>query len=158
MQCLLKIKNKIFRLMMGTIAVAALYSCSAPKERIVLKQIKDVVADATSDPKLKAQAIFYNPNPESGKLKAISVDIFVNEKKVGTVDQQMKIKIPAKGEFTVPLEVNLNMKELGFMDTVLGMLGGKKFDVRYAGHLKVTYHGIPIKVPVNYKDQIRVSF
>jgi hypothetical protein len=82
----------------------------------------------------------------------------VNEKKVGTVDQQMKIKIPAKGEFTVPLEVNLNMKELGFMDTVLGMLGGKKFDVRYAGHLKVTYHGIPIKVPVNYKDQIRVSF
>ena len=132
--------------------------CSGPKERIVLKQIKDVVADASSDPKLKAQAVFYNPNPERGKLKAINVDIYINEKKVGRVDQEMKIVIPSKGEFTVPLEVSLNMKELGFMDTVFGMLGGKKFDVRYEGYLKVTYHGFPIKVPVKYKDQIRVSF
>ena len=133
-------------------------SCSTPKERIVLRQVKDVVADATSDPKLKAQAVFFNPNPQQGKLKSIKVDIYVNEKKVGVVDQTMKIKIPAKGEFTVPLEVGLNMKELGFMDTVFGMLGGKKFDIRYEGHLKVSYHGVPIKVPVNYKDQIRVRF
>ena len=91
-------------------------------------------------------------------LKSINVEIFVNEKKVGVVDQTMKIKIPAKGEFTVPLEVGLNMKELGFMETVFGMLGGKKFDVRYEGHLKVSYHGVPIKVPVKYKDQIRVRF
>ena len=84
--------------------------------------------------------------------------IYINEKKVGRVDQEMKIVIPSKGDFTVPLEVNLNMKELGFMDTVFGMLGGKKFDVRYEGYLKVTYHGFPIKVPVKYKDQIRVSF
>lgn len=141
------------------ITVSLLFqSCSAPKERIVLRQVKDVVADATSDPKLKAQAVFFNPNPQQGKLKSIQVDIYVNEKKVGVVDQTMKIKIPAKGEFTVPLEVGLNMKELGFMDTVFGMLGGKKFDIRYEGHLKVSYHGVPIKVPVNYKDQIRVRF
>jgi LEA14-like dessication related protein len=143
-----------------TIVVLAILfqCCSAPKERIVLKQIKDVLVDASSDPRLKAQAVFHNPNPERGKLKAINVDIYINEKKVGRVDQQMKILIPSKGDFTVPLEVNLNMKELGFMDTVFGMLGGKKFDVRYEGFLKVTYHGIPIKVPVKYKDQIRVSF
>ncbi len=70
----------------------------------------------------------------------------------------MKIKIPAKGEFTVPLEVNLKMKELGFMDTVFGMLGGKKFDIRYEGYLKVNYRGVPIKVPVHYKDEVRVRF
>ena len=137
--------------------VAFLQSC-APKEKVVLKQIRDVVVDAASDPHLKAQAVLYNPNSDRGRLKQIKVDIYINEKKVGRIDQDMKIQIPARGEFTVPLKVDLAMKELGFMDTLFGMLGGKKLDVRYEGYLKVTYHGFPIKVPVNYKDQVRVSF
>ncbi|HYG20068.1 MAG TPA: LEA type 2 family protein [Ohtaekwangia sp.] len=139
------------------VGVAILQSC-VPDERVVLKQIKDVVVDASSDPRLKAQAIFYNPNRERGRLKKIKVDIYVNGKKVGTVDQEMKITIPSRGEFTVPLEVNLAMKELGFMDTLMGMLGGKKLDVRYQGFLKLTYKGFPVKVPVDYKDEIRVRF
>jgi LEA14-like dessication related protein len=157
---LMIVKDCIGRLATSVLIVVILFlqSCSTPKERIVLKQIRDVVVDASSDPRLKAQAIFFNPNPERGNLKAIKVDIYVNEKKVGSIDQKMKIKIPSRGEFTVPLEVGLKMKELGFMDTLFGMLGGKKLDVRYEGHLKVTYHGVPIRVPVNYKDQIRVSF
>jgi LEA14-like dessication related protein len=91
-------------------------------------------------------------------LKNIDVDIFVNGKKAGSVKKDYRIKIPAKGEFTVPLEVSLNMKELGLMDTILGMIGGKKFDVEYVGNLRLNYKGIPIKVPVKHKDQIRVSF
>ena len=143
----------------GMVLIAGFFqSCATPKEKIVLRQIKDVVADATSDPKLKGQAVFYNPNPQSGKLKSINVEIYVNEKKVGSVDQTMKIKIPAKGEFTVPLEVKLAMKELGLMDTILGFLGGKKFNIEYKGSIRINYNGLPIRVPVHYKDEIRVRF
>ena len=140
------------------LALTVLAGCQRPSEDIVLRQVRDVVADATSDPTLKAEAVFYNPNSISGKLKHIDVEIFVNGKKAGVVKKDYKIKIPAKGEFTVPLEVQLNMKELGLMDTILGMIGGKKFDVEYIGKLKLNYRGIPIKVPVKHKDQIRVSF
>ena len=132
--------------------------CKSPKEDIVLRQIRDVVVDATSDPMLKANAIFYNPNSMRGKLKKIDVDIFVNGKKAASVNQQLKTVIPANSEFSVPIEVKLAMKELGFMDTLLGMIGGKKFEVRYEGSLKLTYHGFPINVPVNYKDEVRVRF
>ena len=132
--------------------------CKSPKEDIVLRQIRDVVVDATSDPMLKANAIFYNPNSMRGKLKKIDVDIFVNGKKAASVNQQLKTVIPANNEFSVPIEVKLAMKELGFMDTVLGMIGGKKFEVRYEGSLKLTYHGFPINVPVSYKDEVRVRF
>jgi LEA14-like dessication related protein len=132
--------------------------CKAPKEDIVLRQIRDVVVDATSDPMLKANAIFYNPNSMRGKLKKINVDIFVNGKKAASVNQQLKTVIPANNEFSVPIEVKLAMKELGFMDTLLGMIGGKKFEVRYEGSLKLSYHGFPINVPVSYKDEIRVRF
>jgi len=132
--------------------------CHRPEEDIVLRQIRDVVVDANKEPMLKANAIFYNPNNMRGKLKRINVEIFVNGKKAANVDQQLKTVIPAKKEFVVPLEVKISMKELGFMDTLLGVIGGKKFEIRYEGFLKLTYRGIPIKVPVNYKDEVRVRF
>ena len=75
-----------------------------------------------------------------------------------SVHQELKTSIPANGEFTVPIEVKLAIKELGFMDTLLGMIGGKTFEVRYEGALKLSYHGAPINVPVNYKDEIRIRF
>lgn len=133
-------------------------SCKTPKEDIVLRQIKDVVVDGTTAPMLKAQAIFFNPNPQHGKLKRINVEIFVDGKKAGTVDQELNTIIPANGEFTVPLEVKLAMQELGFLDTIFSVLGGKKFEVRYEGVLKVNYHGFPLRVPVKYKDEVRVKF
>jgi LEA14-like dessication related protein len=140
------------------VLILTISSCSMPKEKIELRQIKDVIADATSEPMLKAKAIFYNPNDTRARLKKIDVEIFVNGKKVGKVDQDLKLIIPAKDEFSVDLEVKLALKELGFMDTLFGMLGGKKFQIEYKGFLKLTYHGFPIRVPVNYKDEIRVKF
>jgi len=138
--------------------VIALIGCERPKEKIVLKSVRDVVVDATTEPTLKANAIFFNPNNVKGKLKKIDVEIFVNGKKAAKVDQEFNTQIPANSEFTVPLQVNLAMKELGFMDTVLGMIGGKKFEVHYLGSLKLSYKGVPIKVPVDYKDDVRVRF
>jgi LEA14-like dessication related protein len=158
--CVQKIKNfRMLRisLLLAALAIAAV-GCKRPKEDIVLRQIKDVVVDATSDPMLKANAIFYNPNSMRGRLKEIDVDIFVNGKKAASVDQDLKTIIPANSEFTVPIEVKLAIKELGFMDTLLGVIGGKTFEVRYEGSLKLSYHGFPIQVPVRYKDDVRIRF
>lgn len=79
-----------------------LQACQRPKEDIVLRQIRDVVADVSDDPTLKAQAIFFNPNTMRGKLRHISVDIYVNGKKAGSVKKDYKITIPSRAEFTVP--------------------------------------------------------
>jgi LEA14-like dessication related protein len=137
---------------------SVLFQCQKPDEDIVLKRIKDVVVDATTDPMLKANAVFYNPNKVRGRIKKVKVDIYVNGKKAGSVDQDFKLVVPSQAEFTVPIEVKLAMKELGFMDTVLGLIGGKKYEVRYEGFLKLSYHGFPIKVPVDYKDEVRIRF
>lgn len=135
-----------------------LTGCKKPDEEIVLRDIKDVVVDASSDPMLKANAIFYNPNKVRGKLKKIDVEIFVDGKRAASVDQVMKTSIPAQSEFTVPLEVKLAMKELGFMDTLFGVIGGKTFNIHYKGALKLTYRGLPINVPVDYKDEVKLRF
>lgn len=132
--------------------------CQKPDQPIVLKRIKDVVVDATTEPMLKAQAVFHNPNNVRMRLKKIKIDIIINGKKTGEIDQDLKTVIPARDEFTVPLEVKLAMKEIGFFDTIFSMLGGKKFAVQYKGVLKLSYHGVPIRVPVDYSDEIKVRF
>ena len=154
----IEMKRKLTAILCILGLITIFFSCEKPDQDIELKMVRDVVADANTDPMLKAEAIFYNPNNVSGKLRHINVDIFVNGKKAGTVEKDYRIKIPAKGEFSVPLEVKLNMKELGTVQTLLGLIGGKKFDIEYLGKLGLTYHGLPVKVPVKYKSQIRVSF
>jgi LEA14-like dessication related protein len=144
--------------LVAVLLVFVLLSCERPTEKIQLKTIRDVVVDAAKDPTLKANAVFFNPNNMKGKLKNIDVEIFINGKKTANVKQSYNMMIPANSEFTVPLVVNLNMKELGFMDTLLGMVGGKKYEVRYEGSIKLNYRGIPVKVPVKYKDDIKLRF
>jgi LEA14-like dessication related protein len=139
------------------IAVATL-SCRAPKDEIVLRQIKDVVVDSGSSPKLKARAILYNPNNTRIRLKKIDVEIFIAGKKAGEVNQDLKLTIPPKDEFFVDLEVLLSLKEINLADAIFGILGSKKLQVEYKGYLKISYHGLPMKVPVDYKDEIRLKF
>jgi len=132
--------------------------CRTPKEQIEFLGIKDVVVDAASDPKLKASAFFFNPNNTRMKLKKIDIEIFYEDKKVGEIDQKLNISIPAKKEFSIPFEVNLAIKELSIVNTLLSMIGGKKMEIHYKGHLKLTYHGFPVRVPVDFTDDIRARF
>jgi LEA14-like dessication related protein len=155
-----EMKNLMIRFSTFTLLVGLVFlqSCKRPSEDVVLRNIKDVVIDAHTDPMLRANAIFYNPSDMRGRLRRINVDIYVDGKKAATVNQKLKTVIPARGEFTVPLEVKLAIKELGVMNTLLGVVGGKKFEVRYEGSLGLSYHGLPIKVPVKHKDYVRIRF
>jgi len=156
---MVRVSRRMLRLSALLAVIGLMFGgCQKPDQPIVLKRIKDVVVDATTDPMLKAQAIFHNPNNVRMRLKKIKIDIIINGKKTGEIDQDLKTVIPARSEFTVPLEVKLAMKEVGFLDTIFSMLGGKKFAVQYKGVLKLSYHGVPIRVPVDYNDEIRVKF
>jgi LEA14-like dessication related protein len=137
--------------------VLLLQGCG-PKEDIEFKYVKDVIVDANTEPLLKGNAVLYNPNKQRMKLRKINVDVYINDKKTARIDQEPSIAIPAEAEFTVPLEVKLNMKELGFMDTLFGVLGGKKMKVRYKGTISITYKGIPVRVPVDYESTVNFRF
>ena len=136
-----------------------LFSC-VPKEQVVLRNIKDVIVDAGIDgnAKLNAVAIFYNPNAIRMKLKEIDVEVMVDGKKSAHARQKFNFEIPAKAEFSVPLEVQLALKEIGLLDTLLSLFGGKKYEIRYVGFVRVKVHGIAIKVPIDYKDEIKLKF
>lgn len=140
------------------LVTSLLFTSCLPKEDIVLRQIKSVVGDISDEPTLKAQVVFFNPNPQRGTLKRIEADVFVAGKKAAVVDQKVNIKVPANSEFTLPLELKINLKEQGMISTLLGLVGAKKIKVRYKGYVLVVYKGIPVKVPIDREEEVRLKF
>jgi LEA14-like dessication related protein len=90
------------------------------------------------------------------KLKKVEIDIFVDGVKAGRVDQKPGTIIRPNSEFTVPLEVQLHLKEMGLVDTILSFIGGKKHEVQFTGKLKVTISGFPVRIPVDHKEQVKL--
>lgn len=150
--------KRINLILIACLMGALLSQGCGPKEDIEFKYVKDVIVDANTEPLLKGNAVLYNPNKQRMKLRKINVDVYVNDKKTARIDQEPSLLIPSEAEFIVPLEVKLNMKELGFMDTLFGVLGGKKMKVRYKGTISVTYKGIPVRVPVDYESTVNFRF
>ncbi|MEZ4946828.1 MAG: LEA type 2 family protein [Cyclobacteriaceae bacterium] len=139
------------------VVLVSLIGC-VPKEQVVLRAIENVelAPGEGVDPILKADARFYNPNKIRMKIKAIELDVFIDGKKTARVDQKLKSVIKSQSEFTLPLEVQLSMKEIGLVDALLGLFGGKKYLLNYKGHIKVTIKGFPLRIPVDYTKEVKL--
>ena len=130
----------------------------APKEQVVFKKVMNIRVDAISNtPVLKADLILFNPNKKGAKLKKIKMDIFINDKKGGEVDQVLNQKIKGNSDFTVPVEVKINMKELGLFDTLINIFGGKKYSLHMVGKIRVSVNGFAVTVPVDETQEIRLK-
>lgn len=131
-------------------------SC-VPKEQVVLRSvaIKEVNPGSEGNPILKADAIFYNPNSSRMRLKRIKIDVMIDETKTARIDHQADALIKANSEFTVPLEVQLDLKEIGLLNTIVNLFGGKTYEIHFVGYLKVNVNGFPVKIPVDYKEPFK---
>ena len=129
----------------------------APKEQVVFRKVLNVRVDVVSNvPILKADMVFYNPNKQGAKLKKIDIDLLVNEKKGGEVNQVLNQKIKGESEFTVPIEIKINAKELGLFDTLINILGGKKYSIRMVGKIRISINGFAISVPVDETQELKL--
>jgi hypothetical protein len=136
----------------------SLNSC-LPKEVVQLKDILNlaVVPGPNGDPVLHGDAVFFNPNKSRLKLKAIKVEVFVDEKKAAVADHELDIVVKGNSEFTVPLEVQLQLKDIGLMDTLRSLFGGKTYQLHYVGSLRVNINGFPFRVPIDHREEFKLK-
>lgn len=145
------------RISLTLLACLLLASCG-PYQPVVLKSVKNVHVESLDREKAKltADASLHNPNQLRARLKKISVNVKVDGKDAATVDQKLKSIIKPKSDFIVPIEVYISLKEFGIMDTIFSLLSGKKYKVEYKGHLRMKVGGVPVKVPIEFEDEVRL--
>jgi LEA14-like dessication related protein len=141
----------------GLMILAVMAGC-VPKKDVEFRRVENVQFEAAAkSPMLRADVVLYNPNNTKGKLKKIELDILVNDKKVGTIDQVLDQSIHGMAEFTVPVHVSVDMKELGLLDTLVSLFGGKKYVIRIVGKVKGKVQGFGITVNVDHKEEIKLK-
>lgn len=131
-----------------------------PDKEVVLRRLDNIelTAGIGSEPMLKADALFYNPNKIRLRVKGIKLEVFIDGKKTAFIDQKLRSTVKAESEFSIPLEVQLSLKEIGLFDAIAGLFGGKKHDLHYKGYIKVSVKGFPVKIPVDYSKEVKLRF
>ena len=135
-----------------------LWAC-VPKEEIVFKGVKNIAVDLSNagSPVLTADGYFFNPNKVKMKLKGVNVEVFVDGAKSADVKHDLDVDIGAQSDFSVPIVATLVLKQNSLLDAVVGLLGGKKYEIVFKGYIRVHVHGVTIKVPVEQKQELKLN-
>lgn len=97
--------------------------------------------------------MIYNPYRVKVKIEEIVIDVFIEDKKLGTILEAADIvKIPKEDTFDLPLEIAVNTGNTiaKFASESIKIATNKKVKVDYKGYIKIKALGfIPVKVKIN---------
>lgn len=145
------------------ISILLITSCAVKQkpEFIKVDTIKLVNANSKQIT-LSADAVFNNPNSVGGRLNTEGVSVYVNDILMGIVSAE-EFKIPRKTNFKVPLQIQVNTKELLSKDPN-GLLGGllnsvlnRSLNVKYEGIIQFKTLGFSYTYPIDKTELIKIK-
>jgi len=134
------------------LAVLFMSSCRTPQD-LVFRDFNNLALDRLgfSASILKVDLIYYNPNNFGMELKRTELDIYVDSTFLGHSSQELQVAIPKRDVFTIPLKVDLDMKNL--FKNGLTSLFNKTVNVRAVGTIKVGKAGVYKNFNIDYTSE-----
>ena len=133
-----------------------LVSCAAPKE-LEYRDFKNFSIEKLgfSSSSVRMDLIYFNPNNFGLQLKRTDLDIFLDSNYLGRTEQEYAITIPRRAEFTIPIKMDVDMRNLlknGFIT-----LFSNEVKVKVIGNVKVGKANVFKSFPVNYEGVQRFT-
>ncbi|HPH85460.1 MAG TPA: LEA type 2 family protein [Ferruginibacter sp.] len=131
-------------------------SCRTPKD-LEFREFKNLSLEniGFSGANLKVDVVYYNPNNFSLELNRTDLDIFVDSNFLGHSSQDIQVKVPKRDIFTIPLKVELDMKNL--LKNGITSLFNKEVNVKVLGKVKVGKAGVFKSFNVDYQTVQKLS-
>jgi len=131
-------------------------SCQAPKE-LVYRDFKNLKVEKLGfgSSTLNLDLIYYNPNNFGLQLRNTDLDIFIDNNYLGHSSQDFQVNIPRLAEFTLPLQIEVDMKNA--LKNALPSLFGKEVIVKVIGTIKLGKANVYKSFEVNYESLQRFS-
>jgi len=127
-----------------------LISCSSPRD-LEFREIKNLKLDniGFTNANLSVDLVYYNPNNFGLELRRTDFDIFIDSTLLGHSLQEVQVAIPKREIFTIPLKVDLDMKNL--LKNGFTTLFSKEIKVKVLGKIKVGKAGVYKTFNVDYE-------
>ena len=131
-------------------------SCQAPKE-LVYRDFKNLKVEKVgfAATTLKVDLIYYNPNNFGLQLKYTDLDIYVDNNFLGHSSQDYQISILKLSEFTMPLAIEVDMKNL--LKNALPTMLGKEVMIKVTGTVKLGKANVYKSFPVSYEGMQKIT-
>lgn len=136
--------------------IPMVFSCNSI-ETVEYRGLSNFKVGLKPKPVASADIRFFNPNRVSGQLRSAEMEVWVDGKKAGSVVQEYDIPVKKQSEFSVPVEVSISLKDLGLMSTMATLLRGDPLPVMLKGHVQLQVHGIPVRIPVEHTEKIKIG-
>ena len=129
-----------------------LISCGTPKA-LEYRDFKNFTIEKPgfSSTNLKMDLIYYNPNNFGMELNRTDLDIYINNNYLGKATQQFQVAIPKRMEFTIPITMDVDMKNLlknGFVTFL-----NSEVMLKVVGTVRVGKLNVYKTFPVNYEGK-----
>ena len=147
---------KVMLLLPVVMMIFFMTSCRTPKD-LEFREFNGVKLDKLgfSASSLSVNLVYYNPNNFGLELNRTELDIFVDSVYLGHSSQVLQVPIPKRDVFTIPLRIDLDMKNL--LKNSLITLFNKEVAIRTVGNVKVGKAGIYKNVKVDYTTRQQLS-
>ena len=131
-------------------------SCSTPKD-LVYKDFKNLSVDKMGfgASAIKMDLIYYNPNNFGLQLKRTDLDFYINWNFLGHSSQLLQITIPKRADFELPLQVDVDMKNI--YKNAFTSLFSEEVTVKVTGRVTVGKANVFKSFPVDYEGKHRFS-
>ena len=131
-------------------------SCREPRE-LEFREFRNLSLEKLgfSEANLKVDLVYYNPNNFGLELNRTDLDIYIDSNYLGHSSQDLQVAIPKRDVFTIPLKVDLDMKNL-LKNGIIGLLN-KQVNIRLLGKVKVGKGGVFKIFNVDYQTVQNLS-
>ena len=131
-------------------------SCQAPKD-LVYRDFKNFSVNKLgfSSSTVTMDLVYYNPNNFGLQLKTTELDIWLGDNYLGHTVQDYQVSIPKRGEFSIPISVEVDMKNL--LKNAITSVFSDEILVKITGRVKVGKANVYKSFPVVYEGKQKFS-
>ncbi|MDN3656944.1 LEA type 2 family protein [Ferruginibacter paludis] len=151
------LSKKLPTLLVFIVLTNLLISCSTPKE-LEYRDFKnlEVVKVGFAATTLKMELIYYNPNNFGLELNRTDLDVYINNSYLGKTAQEYQVSIPKRAEFSIPVSIDVDMKNL--LKNGLATFLTNEVMVKVTGTIRVGKLNVFKTFNVNYEGKQQFSF